>query len=55
MRKARGKTSFCGQKEAEKLYPNAGGGASLIGSHRVGDMQMDEVFLLLFVHKKKSC
>jgi len=38
--------SFCEQKEAKKLYPLTRGGRITSPT--------DEVFLLLFVHKKKT-
>jgi hypothetical protein len=41
-------SSFCEQKEAKKLYA-----FDLNQRHALGPNAMGEVFLLLFVHKKK--
>jgi len=52
-------SSFCEQKEAKKLHPSRAVCASLLGVARpAADRDipgtMNKVFLLLFVHKKKS-
>jgi len=53
--KGEGKPSFCEQKEAKKLRSFARGWRRAVthGSRRPPPA-MDEVFLLLFVHKKKT-
>ena len=54
-------SSFCEQKEAKKLYSFNGrrsavgeGGDFLFSPEMTGEKRMDKVFLLLFVHKKKT-
>jgi len=53
--KGEGKPSFCEQKEAKKLCLFARGRHRLLAHKpRRPPPPMDEVFLLLFVHKKKT-
>jgi hypothetical protein len=52
-------SSFCEQKEAKKLQPFRAAGASPLGVARPAADRyihgaMSKVFLLLFVHKKKT-